>query len=214
MSFIDLTGKIFGRLRVHSQGPHRNGRITWLAVCQCGAECGVLRDSLTSGRVQSCGCLQKERTAASNIKRMKHGHARGHKPSPEYHSWQSMNQRCYLPSVPSFPHYGGRGITVCDEWRGSGGFERFLAHIGARPKGTSIDRIDGSKNYEPGNVRWATAKQQSNNRSFSPEGETIRRATLDAGRAKMWSDPVLREKLRVDRASRPRDAKGRILPTS
>ena len=73
-----------------------------------------------------------------------------------------MLDRCLNPRLPSYPYYGGRGITVCDEWIES--FDAFLAHVGIRPEGTSIDRIDNDGNYEPGNVRWATPSEQMRNR--------------------------------------------------
>jgi hypothetical protein len=76
-----------------------------------------------------------------------------------------MHSRCIYPSQKGFRHYGGRGIRVCDEWTGPDGFERFLAHIGPKPSPElSIDRIDNDGNYEPGNVRWATASEQQRNK--------------------------------------------------
>lgn len=105
----------------------------------------------------------------------RHGHTqKGH--SPEYRAWCGIRNRCYRPATESYPLYGGRGIKVCDRWRGS--FEAFLADVGLRPSSRhSLDRhpnTDG--NYEPGNVRWATTKEQNQNRRNSVrltfDGET------------------------------------------
>lgn len=92
----------------------------------------------------------------------RHGYARGGKlRSPEYQSWAGMNARCHNERAKLFAYYGSRGIRVADEWRGEGGFEIFLAHVGPRPgPGYSIDRVDNNRGYEPGNVRWATRSEQ------------------------------------------------------
>jgi hypothetical protein len=82
--------------------------------------------------------------------------------SREYSSWMAMVGRCHSPTHKDFPRYGAKGIKVCPEWRES--FAAFFAEIGPRPEGTSVDRIDGNKGYEPGNVRWATPLQQARNR--------------------------------------------------
>lgn len=83
--------------------------------------------------------------------------------SPEYQSWLNMKARCHNENHPRYPEWGGRGISVCKEWRSD--FLAFYREIGPRPgDGYSVDRIDGSKGYEPGNVRWATATEQSENR--------------------------------------------------
>lgn len=92
-----------------------------------------------------------------------HGHsvgARG-KRTPTYYSWQNMHARCRYPSVAMYPHYGGRGITVCERWSS---FASFLADMGERPAGTTLDRIDSDGNYEPGNCRWSTRKVQNQNK--------------------------------------------------
>ena len=77
--------------------------------------------------------------------------------------WKSMIQRCHNPRNPSYPSYGGRGVHVCDRWRSS--YAAFCADVGPRPAGLTLDRIDGARGYEPGNVRWATKREQALNRS-------------------------------------------------
>lgn len=93
-----------------------------------------------------------------------HGHRAGGRFSPTYNSWRAMVQRCTNERHPFFADYGGRGIRVCERWRGQGGFERFLADVGERPAGLTLDRVDCEGDYEPGNVRWATKYQQRWNR--------------------------------------------------
>lgn len=99
------------------------------------------------------------------VGRSHHGHApKGKPPSREYRAWCAMNARCYCLTTSGFERYGGRGITVCDRWRES--FTNFLADVGICPPGYTLDRYPDNKgNYEPGNVRWATTREQSRNKS-------------------------------------------------
>lgn len=141
--------------------------------CDCGSEKIVRASSLLSGDTSSCGCLSKELVRARNpIIHTTHGGVA----SPEYAAWKDMRRRCSSVSCREYIRYGARGITVCAEWLHD--FAAFLAHVGPRPSPLhSIDRIDVDGNYEPGNVRWATKKEQSRNRRdnvfLTVGGETL-----------------------------------------
>lgn len=97
--------------------------------------------------------------------RLRHGHSRRGMQTPTWRSWGSMIRRCYTPSEKGFQHWGGRGITVCERWRSS--FENFLADMGERPPGTTLDRIDNERGYEPGNCQWADWTHQNKNRRYT-----------------------------------------------
>lgn len=163
-----MIGRLFGRLTVvSSAGKVINGKSVRYFVntkCFCGNECIHEMSSLTSGSALSCGCLRRELLSSMATKHGMaiHGKTRG----KEYRAWQNILRRCDNKKSPNWKLYGGRGIAVCNEWKGDGGFLNFLSHVGKCPsEAHSIDRfpnMDG--NYEPGNVRWATTHEQQNNR--------------------------------------------------
>ena len=171
-----VIGQQFNRLTVIA-GPFRksNGNMDWECRCMCGKTKRITTGHLTTS-TQSCGCLHKERVAIVGRSNMKHGDNPRSGESIEYSCWHGMKQRCYTTTNAAYHNYGGRGIAVCDRWRDS--YEAFLFDMGRRPpECDSLDRFPNNNgNYEPGNCRWATSKQQGRNtrvnRLLTHDGET------------------------------------------
>lgn len=115
---------------------------------------------MTAVNFCACGCGQ---TAKRRFARGHNSRTNRLSGTPTYVVWEAIQQRCLNPNNPAYPQYGGRGITVCQRWLGRPGFQNFLADMGERPGGTSIDRIDNEGNYQPDNCRWATPVEQRAN---------------------------------------------------
>ena len=158
--FIDLSGQTFGRLQVLQRAKNHGPHTYWHCICECGEQTTVYAGSLRRGLTKSCGCLHRE--IATQLA-TQHGEATG-KHSTEYRSWQNMIKRCTQKTNIGWEDYGGRGISICERWRHS--FPNFLADMGRKPSVKhSLDRFPNPNgNYEPSNCRWATPKEQANNR--------------------------------------------------
>lgn len=161
--FIDMTGRRFGRLVAVSKTDERsaNGSVKWLFKCDCGNEAIIDGSSVRNGLIKSCGCYHSECATKLCISRRVHGE----EPQRLYNIWCGMKGRCNNPNAPKYPRYGARGIKVCKEWVSDFTAFRDWALSHGYADNLSIDRIDNDGNYEPGNCRWVTNKQQSRNRS-------------------------------------------------
>ena len=169
---INLEGQTFGRLKVIKEADpfHSSGRTRrmWLCQCDCGNTLVVRGENLKGGNTKSCGCYQKTQVSQSNGT---HHMSR----TRLYYIWQGMKERCCNPNSKPFPDYGGRGITICDEWLNFIGFKDWAYENGYQDDLT-LDRINNDGNYEPSNCRWTDlftqGRNKRNNRLMTFNGET------------------------------------------
>lgn len=165
-------GQKFNRLTAVEPGPrNKNYGRRWHCRCACGQIVLVDEASLHTGATKSCGCWRREMQDA--MRRGRRGPGRGDdgKRTPTYSVWTNMKTRCLNRRNAAYPLYGGRGIKVCERWMK---FENFLADMGDKPEGKSLDRIDVNGNYEPGNCRWATANEQARNQRTTRLNDGVR----------------------------------------
>lgn len=195
---IDLAGQRFGRLLVVQREGTQCGSATWLCRCDCGKETVVNGHNLRRGLIVSCGC---KRATVPPFKTHGKSKTRLHR------IWRGMKQRCFNPNLTAYKNYGGRGITVCDEWLGEDGFQHFYdwAMANGYDEDLEIDRRDNDGDYEPSNCQWASRERQANNRrtnatlTLNNETHTIAEWTKITGISKAAIEGRLKRGWSVER---------------
>lgn len=196
---IDLSGQRFGRLKVIERVKSHKAQAQWRCICDCGKETVVCGQSLRTGHTQSCGCYGLEVSVSHTPSNKKHNESR----TPLYRIWIGMRSRCGNEKSNAFRYYGGRGITVCEEWQNS--FETFRdwALSNGYRDDLTIDRINVNGGYCPENCRWATMKTQLNNTrvnkriTWNGEEKTVAQWAEETGIA----DSTIRARMRRGNAA-------------
>ena len=157
----EMPGLCFGSWTVLQRDTTKKGWY-WHCRCACGTQKSVFGGNLTSGKTLSCGHDREEQTRA---RALKHGHSSGGQMTRVFRIYRGMLQRCYNPKQKTFQNYGAKGVTICAAWLGANGFVTFLQDMGVPPAGTSIERKENTRGYEPGNCVWADRYTQARNKS-------------------------------------------------
>ncbi len=156
-------GQRFGKLvTVGRTVRDKHNRLMWDCLCDCGNFHRIEGGQLLAGCTKSCGCNCE-----------KHGAANHQHPKGEYRAWMAAKARCFDTNCKSYKDYGARGITMCEEWKHS--YLTFIKHMGERPSGLTLERVNNDGNYEPGNCIWASCKVQANNKRNSKKNNDRRR---------------------------------------
>jgi hypothetical protein len=158
MRKVEMIGQKFHRLTCLQESKSDRHGMYYVFQCDCGNTLEKLGATVRVGRIKSCGCGRGDEIAKSNKRRATHAMTN----TPTYNSWKGMRDRCKNPNIPDYENYGAKGVTVCEKWDNS--FEAFLADMGERPDGMTLDRINPFGNYEPDNCRWADYHTQRINR--------------------------------------------------
>lgn len=182
MRFVDLSGQKFGRLTVIGRAQNKGNKTMWLCKCDCGNETVVAGGNLKNSHTQSCGCFGDESRVETHT-------THGMSETKLYSTWLSRKRRCFSPEYPAYHNYGGRGISMCDEWKND--FGAFYRDVSKLPhfeeEGYSLERIDNDGDYEPSNCKWATHKEQANNRrsniliTYNNKKQTLKQWTDELG---------------------------------
>lgn len=188
----NLQGKKFGKLTVVSFSHIHGSHAYWNCVCDCGKPRVVCGSAMMTGKTKSCGCIGRE------VSRKRMSTKNGYSKTRVYRIFIGMKLRCYKKTDKDYPRYGGRGITICDEWlKDSRSFVDWALQHGYADD-LSIDRIDVNGNYSPENCRWVSAKKQANNRRsnllITYAGKTLSASEWCA--IKGWNRHVIPERLR------------------
>ncbi len=177
-TFIDISGKRFGRLLVlHRVSKFGEERMLWKCRCECGNEIVTMGQSIKNGSTRSCGCARKGRISPNR--------SHGMRDTVTYNCWASMKNRCLNPNDESYHRYGGRGIKICERWMM---FENFFEDMGERPKGMTIERINNNQGYSKDNCKWATVQEQCRNRRSNRWIEAF-------GKRMLLSDLAIQQKI-------------------
>lgn len=184
-------GETYSRLTVLQETYMKNGRKTVRCECSCGNTVDVREDHLKSGVTNSCGCYRLDRLREVIV-------THGKTTTKAYGTWEGMLQRCHNPNASNYSEYGGRGITICEDWLGAEGFANFYKDMGERPEGMSLDRMDVNGNYCKENCRWETPSVQGFNQRKSSNNTSGRTGVSWNRQKQMWDAYIMKDRKKIN----------------